>query len=430
MVEAMSLDLRIFGEADEKTVRQMENCLTAEDGAIGVLCADNHLGYSQPIGGAVAYRDHVSVSGAGYDIGCGNRAVLTDLTLPDVEGAMPRIMDEITDRLSFGVGRENVEPVDHPILDRIENADFPGQRQMADLARSQLGTAGSGNHYVDIFADEKDRIWVGVHFGSRGFGHRTASGFLSIAFGGEFDARPPQGEMMSPPVLFPIDSERGQAYLGAMNLAGDYARAGREIVADEVVRILGAETVDVVENHHNFARQETHQGEEFHVVRKGCTPAHPGQRGFVGATMGDESVVLEGTAEAEVALFSTIHGAGRVMSRTQAAGRFRWGRVCPACGWVRPHNRRRRATCANCGTRLVRKRIQVKPGEIDFESVQRKIARKGIELRGAGADEAPGVYKRLDEVIAAHGDQIRVLHRLRPLGVAMAPADTFDPYKD
>ena len=218
-------NLTIFGEADEKTIAQMKNCLAVEDGAIGVLCADNHLGYSQPIGAAVAYPEHVSPSGVGFDIGCGNKAVLTDLMVKDVD--IPAVMDEIVRRISFGIGRINNEPVDHPVLDEIRNANFEPQRALYDLAAQQLGTVGAGNHYVDLFADEEGRLWVGVHFGSRGFGHKTASGFLSLARGGRFDDPAPEGEMMSPPVVFHESSGLGQAYIEAMTLAGKYAQAGR-----------------------------------------------------------------------------------------------------------------------------------------------------------------------------------------------------------
>src|SRR5213083_353387 len=173
--------------------------------------------------------------------------------------------------------------------------------------------------------DEEGKIWVGVHFGSRGFGHKTASGFLALAQGLAFNARAQEGEMDSPPVLFEVGSELGDSYISAMQLAGDYAYAGRDVVVDKVLEILGAEATHEVHNHHNFAWRETHFGRDYWVIRKGCTPARPGQEGFVGGSMGDESVILEGVEsdENEQALFSTVHGAGRIMSRTQAAGRVR-----------------------------------------------------------------------------------------------------------
>jgi tRNA-splicing ligase RtcB len=424
---------QIFGEADEATISQIDRCLAVEEGALGVLCADNHLGYSQPIGAAIAYRDHISPSGVGYDIGCGNKAVRTPLKAEDVD--VPAIMDEIQKRISFGMGRVNDEPVDHPVLDEIFKAEFRPQRKMIQHARNQLGTVGAGNHYVDLFADEEDRVWIGVHFGSRGFGHKTASGFLALAEGKEFTERGTEGEMHSPPVVFGIDSELGQAYIEAMNLAGRYAYAGRDVVVDKVLEILGTEALEEVHNHHNFAWRETHGGNDYWVVRKGCTPAFPGQRGFVGATMGEDSVILEGTDTAEAALFSTVHGAGRAMSRRKAAGktrmRKRWECNNRDCSYS--HTDKSQFACPDHpGAEPKKRRVaeQVSKGLIDFDEVQEDLRAKGIELRGGAADEAPGAYKRLDEVLAAHGDTIRVLHRLRPLGVAMAGGNTFDPYKD
>jgi len=424
-------NLTIFGEADEQTIRQMQNCLAVEEGAIGVLCADNHLGYSQPIGTAVAYREHISPSGVGFDIGCGNKAVLTNLKASDVDIA--RMMDEIYRRISFGIGRKNNEPVDHPVLDEIRKASFAPQRKLYDLAAEQLGTVGAGNHYIDLFADEKDRLWIGVHFGSRGFGHRTASGFLSLARGGKFEEPGIEGEMMSPPVVFHVRSALGEAYIEAMTLAGKYAKAGRDVVCGKVLEILGAQEVESVHNHHNFAWQEEHRGERWWVIRKGCTPAFPGQRSFVGSTMGEVSVILEGTQAGHKVLFSTVHGAGRVMSRMEAAGKRKIGWVCadPACGWVKPPGGGKPDKCPKCKrSGLVKRWVQVKPGKIDYEKVRAELKRKGIELRGGAADEAPAAYKRLDQVLADHGDTIRILHRLRPLGVAMAGPEVYDPYKD
>jgi tRNA-splicing ligase RtcB (3'-phosphate/5'-hydroxy nucleic acid ligase) len=409
------MEIKTFGEVDPRSLAQLERCMEAGDAAFGVLCADHHPGYSQPIGGGIAYEGYVSPSGVGYDIGCGNKAARTRLTRADLEarGGVERIMGEITRRISFGMGVSAQERSDHPVLERIREADFAPQRKLAKLAADQLGTVGSGNHYVNVMEDEEGRIWVGVHFGSRGFGHRTASGFLALAQGLPFEAKAREGEMDSPPVLFEVGSELGQAYVAAMELAGEYAYAGRDVVVAKVLEILGAEAVREVHNHHNFAWREEHFGRTYWVIRKGCTPARPGQEGFVGATMGDESVILEGieSGENEQALYSTVHGAGRVMSRSKAAGRFRY--------------RKRKVD-----GRTVRVSEQVKPGVVDWPAVQARLRERGIVLVGGGADEAPEVYKPLPDVLAAHGGTIRVKHRLRPLGVAMAGRDVYDPYKD
>lgn len=226
-----------------------------------------------------------------------------------------------------------------------------------------------------------------------------------MAKGKQFEDKSPDGEMDSPPVLLGLETEIGQAYIAAMRLAGDYAYAGRDTVCAKVVEIMGARVLTSIHNHHNFAWKETHFGEEFWVVRKGCTPAFPGQYGFVGATMGSDSVILRGVDSdaSREGLYSTVHGAGRVMSRTQAAGKQKWVKGRPT---------------------------RVSKGLIDWKQAQADLAAKGIELRGGGADEAPGVYKQLDEVLDYHAGTIKVEHRLRPLGVAMAGGDVYDPYKD
>src|SRR6266511_4736992 len=284
--------IKTFGSVDERSLEQLKRCMEAGDA-----------------------------------IGCGNKAARTDLTRADLDalGGVESIMREITRRISFGMGVPAQERTDHPVLDRIRNAEFTPQRKLVQLAESQLGTVGSGNHYVNVMEDEEGRIWLGVHFGSRGFGHKTASGFLALAQGLAFEARAREGEMDSPPVLLEAGSELGESYISAMELAGEYAYAGRDVVVAKVLEIIGAEATHEVHNHHNFAWRESHFGRDYWVIRKGCTPARPGQEGFVGGSMGDESVILEGveSGENEQALFSTVHGAGRVMSRSQAAGRLR-----------------------------------------------------------------------------------------------------------
>lgn len=370
---------------------------------------------------------------------CGNKATQTELTRADLDarGGVERVMREITRRISFGMGVPATERVDHPVLDKIRNAEFVPQRKLAQLAESQLGTVGSGNHYVNVMEDEEGRIWVGVHFGSRGFGHKTASGFLALAQGLAFGAKAHEGEMDSPPVLFPIDSELGGSYVSAMELAGEYAYAGRDVVVDKVLEILGTEALHEVHNHHNFAWREEHFGRAYWVVRKGCTPARPGQEGFVGGSMGDHSVILEGveSPDAGESLYSTVHGAGRVMSRTKAAGRVRRRKrsQCTHRDCVRTFEADAKGQCPDHPTARVRKvwvEEQVSPGLVDWPAVQARLRKQGIVLVGGGADEAPEVYKRLPEVLAAHGDSIRVKHTLHPLGVAMAGREVVDPYKD
>ncbi len=398
--------IKTYGIVEEGAYKQIEECV--KKGEYAVLCADHHLGYSMPIGGVIAYKDYISPSGVGFDIACGNKAVMTNLDVKDVE--IKKIMDEIAKRIGFGLARPNPEPIEHPVLDKIAQTDFKPQRKMLQLAREQLGTIGSGNHYVDLFKDEEDRLWIGVHFGSRGFGYKTAMGFLALARGLNFTDRPKDADSMNaPPTLFRVDSELGQDYINAMQLAGEYAYAGRDAVIEKVLEILGAKALYTVHNHHNFAWKEKHFGETFWVIRKGCTPAYPNQQSFIGSTMAEESVIVEGidTKESRESLYSTVHGAGRVMSRNKAAGKKRWikkrGKYTP---------------------------VHITKGEIDFNTVKHKMKQKGIELRGGAADEAPEVYKRLDEVLSFHKNTLKVIHRLKPIGVAMAGEDIYDPYKD
>jgi tRNA-splicing ligase RtcB len=401
--------ITIFGEHEPKTLAQLEDVASRAERA--ALMADGHLGYVMPIGGVAAYREQVSVVGVGFDIACGNAAIRTDLTLgaSGLIERLPAIADEIQDAVSFGIGRKNRSddaPVGHPLFESPSWDAVPRHARdgLRAKARQQLGTVGSGNHYVDVFADEQDAIWVGVHFGSRGFGHTVASGFLAISQGAKWGGRAPERE-----VLLPLGMPMGQDYWALMTLAGEYAYAGREWVARKVVSILGGREVELVHNHHNFAWREEHDGATVVVVRKGATPAFPGQKGFIGGSMGDHAVIVQGTTAPGTptadlqrgAMYSTVHGAGRVMSRTQAAGKRNWktGKV-------------------------------LQPGAVSPEMMQAWVREKGVVLRGGGLDESPHVYRRLPDVLAAQKGTVEVLHTLRPLIVVMAGADMVDPYKD
>lgn len=397
-------DVAVFGKPDDASVRQIMTCRNGRNAVGAALMADHHKGYSQPIGGVVVYEDAVAPSGVGYDIACGNKAVLTDLPAKKLRQRLHKSMDRIFREIAFGVGRKNREPVDHELYDDPTWDEVKPLRSLYRLAREQLGTVGAGNHFIDLFEDEEQRVWVGVHFGSRGFGHRTASGFLNLARNRKFDGRPSGDSMDAHPTVLKLNSQLGQDYLAAMRLAGRYAYAGRDIVCDQVLRILGAKAVEEVHNHHNFAWEEKHDGRNVIVIRKGATPAFPGQKGFVGGTMGDISVILEGvdTPEAREAYYSTVHGAGRVMSRTEAAGRKRWGK--------RSGGRR--------------------GGRITREMMMKRVRDANVVLRGADTDESPHCYKFLPDVLRDQGNTIRILHTLKPLGVAMAGPDIKDPYRD
>lgn len=384
-------DIPVWGEPVlESALKQIQNVAKTADKV--ALMADHHVGYLMPIGGVAAYKNHVSPSGVGYDIACGNKAVKTDMPGKELRKKLHRIMDDVHSKISFGIGRVNQEKVDHELFDD-ELWWEPLLKPKKQMAQNQLGTVGSGNHYVDLFVDEEDAVWVGVHFGSRGLGHYIATFFLEVAHGGKNPDR-------EQPALLEVGSMAGDDYVRCMELAGKYAYAGRDWVCGKVCRILGAKALKEVHNHHNFAWRETHEGEEYWVVRKGATPAFPGQKGFVGGSMGENSVILEGVDHpyAAMSLYSTVHGAGRVMSRTQAAGKRRGN-----------------------------KRLG---GEVTEHMMTRWMQDAGVMLRGGGVDESPHCYKRLDEVLKLHSKTVKVLHTLKPLGVAMAGANEHDPYKD
>lgn len=400
--------VRVWGTPDEGALAQAKMCAVNGNVVQTLLMADHHKGYSQPIGGVVVYDGQISPSGVGYDIACGNKAVRTPLHVEDIKPKLAGVMDEIARKISFGMGRVNNEKVDHELFDDpdwevYKSVGKQEHDKLKALARDQLGTVGSGNHFVDLFEEVgTGLVWVANHFGSRGFGHKTASGFINLAAGREFLANAPGEKMDQAPVLLDLDSELGDMYYRAMKLAGRYAYAGRDYVMQQVLAMIGTEANLEVHNHHNYAWKETHNDREVVVVRKGATPSAPGQVGFIGGSMGDISVIVKGkdSIENRDAYYSTVHGAGRIMSRTQAAGRMNW------------------KTRTRSG------------GQITMEQMMKAVQDFGVELRGAGTDESPFVYRKLQEVLDAHSETIEVLHVLKPIGVCMAGANEFDPYKD
>lgn len=313
---------------------------------------------------------------------CGNMAIQLDITYPDIAYRVPDIAQRIAREISFGVGRTNDERVEHDLFDDKEAWDKADMNSFKSKAKAQLGTVGSGNHYVDLMYDEVGHVWIGVHFGSRGLGHTAATKYLKAAGGTD--------GMHVPPAVVDVDSELGDRYIAAMELAGRYAYAGREWVCEKVRSIVGGEVLDTVHNHHNFAWQEEHFGKQLWVVRKGATPAEPGQRGFVGGSMGDNCVILEGQSGSASAqsLFSTIHGAGRLYGRKEAKRRF------------------------------------------DREEMDTWLLTRGVTLLGGDLDESPMAYRRLPEVLAHHKDTISIQHSLRPFVVVMAGSKESDPYRD
>lgn len=418
--------MNIFGTHDENTIAQFQDVSSRAEQA--ALMADGHLGYVMPIGGVAGYDNKVSVVGVGFDIACGNCAIKTDLKVEDVFGLTleeirrnpSRFVDnriaidlsnQIFSELSFGIGGEN-RSEDAPIDDSLFYDDAwwilpntgPQLSFRDDLmikARRQLGTIGSGNHYVDVLAGTDGYLWVGVHFGSRGFGHTIASNFLALSQGGTWGDRGKEEE-----ILLDLDSPLGHDYWELMQLAGRYAYAGREWVTRKVVSMLGGNEVDMVHNHHNFAWKEVHYLRELVVVRKGSTPAFPGQRGFVGGSMGDDAVILEGNdmvlddpsawydtiSRQKAAMYSTVHGAGRVMSRTEAKGK------------------------------ITKSGVVKRAGKISKSEMDEWLRNAGVVRKGGGLDEAPQAYRRLTDVLTSQGDTVIINETLKPMIVCMAPS--------
>lgn len=429
----------IFGTHDANTLKQFATI--QKQSVASALMADGHMGYVMPVGAVAAYDNQVSVVGVGFDIACGNCAIKTDIKLADIstnrltsdillanphkatsDPLLNTFADKIQKSISFGVGRTNLAndaPTDAPLFLDEAWYHIPNtghfRDELREKARKQLGTVGSGNHYVDVFVDKADNhIWVGVHFGSRGLGHTIASNFLAIGQGGMWGDKGKEVE-----TLLDLHSPIGQEYWALMELAGRYAYVGREWVARKVVSILGGKELDLVHNHHNFAWKETHvvngKKQQLVVIRKGATPAFPGQRGFIGGSMGDDAVIITGSSNSsnmfqQTALYSTVHGAGRVMSRTEAAGKrnFRTGQLLKdkVTGKV------------------------INSGKVSPAMMSSWIKNFGTVLRGGGLDESPHVYRRLSDVLSAQQETITVTNVLRPVIVVMAGANEFDPYKD
>lgn len=375
---------------DENVLQQAHTCMNVGPVHGMALMADQHYGYSSmPVGGVVAYKGAISPSGVGVDIACGVKAVRTQYHADIFDKrSLSVLLDEMESKIAFGMGVGAQERNDHKVMEsKLWRTLAFELRGLKEMAASQLGSVGGGNHYVDILVDEADgAVWVAAHFGSRGFGNKVGRYFGKLL--GAKDAPD------APPSIIMADDPLFAEYVDAMDLAGEYAYAGRDIVIAQVLRMLGARAVETVHNHHNFAWGEEHDGEQLIVVRKGATPAQPGQRGFVGGSMGDIAAIVEGTDSPHGALTfrSTVHGAGRVHSRGWAKGKV---------------NRRTREV--------------TRAGNVTLDDMQAAVAEFGTQVRGGDVDESPMVYRKLEGVLDAMGGTITVRNRLRPIGVVMAP---------
>ena len=365
-VHSEPIPYRTWGEEiDPAAHHQMKVACSLPVACGAALMPDAHVGYGLPIGGVLALENAVAPYAVGVDIACRMRLSIYDLR-PDLLVKRRQLFIEALERGTvFGVGKGHEKPQDHPILDR-DWSITQVTRTHKDLAHEQLGSSGSGNHFAEfgMLTLEQDDEQLGLkagqyvalltHSGSRGTGSAVCQVYSGIA-----QAKlPSKYKDLGRLAWLDLDSEAGQAYWAAMNLMGEYAAANHEVIHRNVSKLLGERPVSHVENHHNFAWMESHQGKTVIVHRKGATPAAAGVLGVIPGSMADPAYVVRGRGNPE-SLNSASHGAGRRMSRKQAKDQFSW-----------------HATKVN-------------------------LEKRGITVLSAAADEVPGVYKDIEEVMAS-----------------------------
>lgn len=379
-------------EAD--AVMQMEKACVLPVSVAGALMPDAHVGYGLPIGGVLATDNAVIPYAVGVDIACRMKMTVLDIPLRDLEQKQERLTRAIEAETRFGVGASFKQRREHDVMD----ADWSVSgvtRQNKDRAWSQLGTSGSGNHFVEfgtftthgpIATPGQKELPAGVyvallsHSGSRGTGAAVCDYYSKLAFGRCRNLLP--GELLRLAWL-PLDSEEGQEYWNAMELMGRYAAANHALIHRHIAHHLGANVLLDLENHHNFAWKEKHVigGVEREVVvhRKGATPAGQGVLGIIPGSMASPGYVISGKGNAE-SLNSASHGAGRTMSRKAAHEKFNW------------------------------------------KDVNRFLKQQGVTLISAGLDEVPMAYKNIHEVMAAQNDLVAMIGEFMPGLVKMAPS--------
>jgi tRNA-splicing ligase RtcB len=385
---ALPIKYRQWGEGlEDEAVLQMERACLLPIAVAGALMPDAHVGYGLPIGGVLATEQAVIPYAVGVDIACRMKMTVLDLPLRDLEQKRDRLTRVIESETRFGVGANFKERRQHAVMD----ADWsisPVTQQNKDRAWSQLGTSGSGNHFVEFglftahgrIGSLEPGTYVALlsHSGSRGTGAAVCDRYSKLAFERHKDL---PGELKRLAWLS-LDSQEGQEYWGAMELMGQYAAANHALIHEHIAARLNAEVLLDVENHHNFAWKERHVIEgverELIVHRKGATPAGRGVLGIIPGSMASPGFVVSGKGNAE-SLHSASHGAGRVMSRTRASQTFNW------------------------------------------KDVNRLLQQQGVTLISAGLDEVPMVYKNIREVMAAQHDLVTTLGQFDPKLVKMAP---------
>lgn len=370
---------------DEGSHTQMKSACALPVAVSGALMPDAHVGYGLPIGGVLALDNAVVPYAVGVDIACRMKMTVYPVAVNDFRKHSNTFKSALENGTIFGVGQER-EHADHAVMDQDWSVTQV-TRERKDIARRQLGTSGSGNHFVEwgvLFLDEPDLgleageyIALLSHSGSRGAGAAVCKIYHDIARG----ALPRKYSDFANLAWLSMDSDHGQEYWAAMNLMGDYAAANHDVIHRSVAKLAGVKAVASIENHHNFAWLEEHNGRKVYVHRKGATPAGDGVLGVIPGSMGTPAYVVRGKGNAS-SLCSASHGAGRVMSRTQAKSKFTFG------------------------------------------SVKGDLAAKGIEILSAGADEVPGVYKDIESVMAAQTDLVSKVARFEPRIVKMCGDDS------
>jgi len=377
---------------EHEAVMQMERACLLPVAVAGALMPDAHVGYGLPIGGVLATENTVIPYAVGVDIACRMKMTVLDIPAQELERHQDRLTRAIEAETRFGVGASFKDRRQHDVLDADWSVS-PVTKQNKDRAWSQLGTSGSGNHFVEfgyftahgpIAAAGREALPAGryvallSHSGSRGTGAAVCDHYSKIAFS-QFPDLPGELKRLA---WLSLDSQEGREYWTAMELMGRYAAANHALIHQHVAANLGAEVLLDLENHHNFAWKERHviDGVEREVVvhRKGATPAGEGVLGIIPGSMASPGFVVAGKGNPE-SLNSASHGAGRVMSRTQATKTFNW------------------------------------------KKVNAFLREQGVTLISAGLDEVPMVYKNIREVMAAQSDLVTVLGQFDPKLVKMAP---------
>ncbi len=377
---------------DEQAIKQMINACSLPVAVAGALMPDAHVGYGLPIGGVLATDNSIIPFAVGVDIACRMRLTVFDLPGDRIAGQRDRLANILESETRFGVGAVFQKRWGHPVMDE-DWSICAITAKLKDKAWAQLGTSGSGNHFVEfgLFIPVTEEAGKGElpksgeylallsHSGSRGAGACVCQHYSQVAMSRQANL-PKELKHLA---WLELDSEPGQEYWSAMNLMGRYAAANHEIIHKQIARAIGARILFQVENHHNFAWKEVHNinGKQCEVVvhRKGATPAGQGILGVIPGSMATPGFLVRGRGCA-ASLESASHGAGRVMSRSQALSSFSWS------------------------------------------AVKKELAAANVHLLSAGLDEVPGVYKNIENVMAAQTDLVDILGVFQPRIVKMCPA--------